>query len=163
MTLLTATRSRRRARQSDLAVLVEATTLAELRSAIPATDDLPPGTHGKVVIEGFGVGPLADLAGAEQAWGSFLVPAGAEVLDVHGEGLNKAIVDWRIFEVAATAMASSLAVVVFIGVVALALAALGWAISRITIFFEQAGPMILIGLVLVVGLVVLSSRGRRSS
>ena len=163
MTLLTATRPRRRARQGGSAVLVEATTLAELRAAIPATNDLPPGTHGKVVIEGFGVGPLADLAGAEQTWGSFLVPAGAEVLDVRGEGFSTAIVDWRIQAAVDAAMASPLAPVILIGAVALALAARGWVISRITIFFEQAGPMILIGLVLVVGLSVLSSRGRRSS
>jgi hypothetical protein len=54
------------------------------------------GQRGRVILNGPGLGPLGDLALAEQIWGQQLVPVGAQLVDVWGEGLNTAIVEFII-------------------------------------------------------------------
>ncbi len=157
-------------------VVAEADSLQELQAATPLVDSIPDGVRGQVIIHGLFIGPLADLAMAEQMWGSKLAPAGVQVIDVHGEGVNTAIVEW-LNPAGATAgltpgdarMRFVIAAVIVLGAVAGALVALGWVISKITVLFfgpETKGrgweiwPLALAGVG--VALVLWQTMGRRA-
>lgn len=144
-------------------VLVRAASLEELRDATPTLQELPPGTTGRVVVEGPGLGPLADLAGAEEVWRRAFGQRGLEVLDVAGEGLSRAIVRWRVPAPApaagAAALGSPLPPLVLLGAIVLALAVLGWAVRQVIVLVDRLGPGVAVGLgvLLLLALVVIAS------
>ena len=172
-------RYRRRALAGQtVTVVAEANSPQELQAATPLVDSIPDGVRGQVVVHGPFIGTLADLPFAEQVWGSKLVPAGVRVIDVHGEGTNTAVVEW-LNPAGATAgltpdgarMRFVIAAVVVIGAVALALVALGWVITRITVLFfgpEAEGRGFDIGILALaagavgVGFVLWQTMGRRT-
>ena len=59
-------------------------------------DPLVPGDVGRIEMTGFGIGLLADAAGAELIWRQTFLPDGVEIIDVFGEGLNTAVVRFRV-------------------------------------------------------------------
>ena len=172
-------RYRRRALAGQtVTVVAEANSPQELQAATPLVDSIPDGVRGQVVIHGPMIGPLADLMFAEQIWGSKLVPTGVQVIDVHGEGTNTAIVEWLNPAGASAGLSPGdarmrfvIAAVVVIGAVALALLALGWVINKITVLFfgpEAEGRGFDIGLIALasvgvgVALILWQTMGRRA-
>ena len=138
----------RRASLRQTTVLAEASSVAELRTVTPSVAVIPEGATGEVRVRGFwGLGFLADLPGAEIVWKQLFNPQGLDVIDVHGEGSRTAVVDWANPTSQSQAggyaphRIGPLAVIAIIGAVALALAVLGWAVSKITILmFGTSGP-----------------------
>ena len=159
-------------------VVAEADSLQQLQAATPRVEAIPEGVRGQVVIHGPFIGTLADLAFAEQIWGSKLVPAGVRVIDVHGEGLDTAIVEWLNPAGASAGLAPGhgrmgfvVAAVVVLAAVVGALVALGWVITRITVLFfgpEAEGRGFDIGILALaagavgVGFVLWQTMGRRA-
>lgn len=161
--LITARRSRS-ARLAGFRLLAEANSADALRNAQTAVDDLPAGTAGRVVIEGFGVGLAADLAGAEQLWGARFTPIGTQLVDVYGNGANTAVVDWKIPAAmgVGVAMGNPLPPVLLLSAIAAVLISLGWLVSKITVFFEDVGGPVGIGLLaLATVLIVGAASGKR--
>lgn len=159
-------------------VLFEATSIAELQGAIPSLSHLVEGGRGRFVVEGPGLGLLADAIGMEQLWGFYLREAGVSIVDVHGEGLNTAVVDWvaaphppaiavqGVAQVASPVLIAS--PILIVAAVIAVLLALGWAFSKFTAFIEvlvgngdKPGllPLVLIGGAVVA--LVLFSRGKK--
>ena len=153
-------------------------SLEALSAVQPSLDDLPDGALGRFEVVGFGIGPFADLVGAEIPWSQALNPAGLRVLDVYGEGFNKAIVTWQVdaslLGLASTAQASRgfygrqatlaapvLLLVVIAGVI-VALGLLGWVIQSIKGFVELPQVQgILWGILLLVGLALVATSRKR--
>ena len=129
----------------NIVIVARASSAEELRTLTPNVAEIPDGARGRVVIEGPFIGPLADLAFAEQFWGDRLAPPGAEVIDVFGDGLNKAVIEYRIPEGGTAAQgfarqAFVITALVFLAAIAGAALAIGWAITRITVlFFGEKG------------------------
>lgn len=158
-------------------VVAEANSPQELQAATPLVDTIPEGVRGQVVIHGPMIGPLADLMFAEQIWGRNLVPAGVQVIDVHGEGTNTAIVEWLNPAGASAGLSPGdarmgfvIAAVAVCAAVAIALVALGWVISKIIVLFfgpEGEGRGFDIGLIALasvgvgVALILWQTMGRR--
>ncbi len=156
--------------QETVTVIADVSSPEELQAVTPTVATLQPGRRGQIVVQGFGLGLLGDLAGAEFVWQTFFAPAGIETVDVHGEGFSTVVVDWRIPKAALAGQALAgmgigpVAVVALIGAAALALFALGWVISRITVLLfgpEGGGAFnfLVIGLIAIGGVLVLSSVG----
>ncbi len=166
-------RSKAPAGQNEI-VVAEASSISELQSTTPNVAEIPDGVRGRVIIDGPFIGPLADLAFAEQLWGQRLAPTGARVIDVFGDGLNRAVVE---YEVPAGTAAQGFApagiiitAVVLLAAIGGAALALGWAIRQITVLFfgEEGGvagtSRALIGLGIVGGGLLLAAqlRGERT-
>ena len=134
-----------RARQDGLeAILIaEARSPEELKNTKPRVPVIPIGAAGVIIVRGFGLGPLADLPLAEQIWGRFLLPEGARVVDVRGEGFDIAVIRYQVPAVAlqgAAPMGFGPIVIPVISVkllfaIASALLTLGWLIKQISVFF----------------------------
>ena len=133
-------------RQDDgLTTILEVNSLAELEEARnrPELQDLElaDGARGRVTLQGPGLGLLADGFAAEQVWGRQLVPTGAVLTDVSGEGFSTAIVDFRVPSTTASAgtvrQAFPIAFLVVVVAIIAAIKALGWLINKVTIAVER--------------------------
>ena len=136
---ITGRRSNAPAGQNEI-IVAQASSAEELRTLTPNVAEIPDGARGRVIIEGPFIGPLADLAFAEQFWGGRLAPSGAVVIDVFGDGLNKAVIEYRIPEGGTAAQgfarqAFVITALVFLAAIAGAALAIGWAIRQITVLF----------------------------
>jgi len=80
----------------NVIIVARASSAEELRTLTPNVAEIPDGARGRVVIDGPFIGPLADLAFAEQLWGDRLAPVGATVTDVFGDGLNRAVIEYQV-------------------------------------------------------------------
>ena len=135
-------RSRAPAGQNEI-IVARASSAAELRTITPNVATIPEGVRGRVIIEGPFIGPLADLAFAEITWGNAFAPTGAEVIDVFGDGLNKAVIEYRIPVGGSAAQGFArqglivTATVLLVSIAAAAIA-IGWAIRQITVLFFGA-------------------------
>ena len=121
-------------------IVARASSPAELQVTTPNVSEIPDGARGRVVIEGPFIGPLADLAFSEQVWGQQLAPRGAVVTDVFGDGLNTAVVEFRVPESGQSGQGFARAGIVIAAVgllaaIGFALIALGWAVRQITVLF----------------------------
>jgi len=159
-------------------LVAEANSPQELQAATPRVSTIPDGVRGQVIIHGPFIGPLADLVFAEQIWGRNLVPVGMQVLDVHGEGMDTAIVEWLNPATGSVGLTPGdarmqfvVAAVVVLGAVAVALVALGWVISKISVLFfgpdaEGRGweiwPLALVGVAVAAGLVLWQTKRPRT-
>ena len=116
-------------------LLFEADSTQALKNAVPSLSELGPGRQGRFEIRGFGLGPLADIAGAELIWKSKMAEAGLIVTDVHGEGWDLAVVEWvtegQQQAVAGQVQAAFLPVLLVILAVIGALLALNWLVSNV--------------------------------
>lgn len=72
--------------------IVEVEKPAELADATPIVDEVPAGTRMRIEVNGWGLGKLADVAGAEW-FAQKLVDADVTVIDVKGYGWSDAIVE----------------------------------------------------------------------
>ena len=138
-------------RQGDgLTTILEVNSLAELEEASnrPELQDLElqDGARGRVTLQGPGLGLLADGFAAEQVWGRRLVPTGAALTDVSGEGFSTAIVDFRVPSTTATAgmvrQAFPIAFLVVLVAIIGAIKALGWLVNKVTIAVERIAPAV---------------------
>ena len=163
--------------------IAQASSPGELSNVTPTVQELSEGRVGRTIVESpiwAPIGPLADLAGAESTFRNIFAPEGIEVLDVHGEGLTTAVIDWRVSPTfrAAQGNASMSAVVILtiavLGALTLALFATGWAVKQITVLLlgredspgglvNSFGGVVALGAVAVVGLVVLTQSQKRGS
>lgn len=125
-------------------IIAQGSSIADLEAQTPTIEVIPEGSFGRVVLSGIGIGPLADVAGAEQLFAPFFTPEGAQVADVYGEGLNTAIVEWFVpVTQAQGSFAPARIPVLAIGLILAiggAAAATGWFISSITVLLDQLGP-----------------------
>ncbi|GEM_PF-5765060 len=117
-------------------LLFEADSTQALKNAVPSLSELGPGRQGRFEIRGFGLGPLADIAGAELIWKNQMAAAGLIVTDVHGEGWDLAVVEWVTEgqqQAVAGQVQAAVGVVVLLIILAVigALLALNWLISNI--------------------------------
>jgi hypothetical protein len=160
----------------NIVIVAQARSAEELRNLTPSISQIPDGVRGRVIIDGPFIGPLADLAFAEQTWGQRLAPSGARVTDVFGDGLNRAVIEYEIPAAGEAAQGFAragliIAVLVLLAAIAGAAIALGWAVRQITVLFfgdEPGGGVAgtsraLIGLgVIGGGLLLASSLSNRS-
>lgn len=122
-------------------ILAQADSPEALKLVIPSLAELPAGTQGRTEVMGTGLGLLADAPGMEQIWGNKLAPAGVQVIDVHGQGLNTAIVDWQVpgaqgqIAPAFALPAAPVLLYIAIGIIALA-----WFTSQIRVLVRGYGP-----------------------
>ena len=129
----------------NVIIVAEASSAEELRTLTPNVAEIPDGVRGRVIIDGPFIGPLADLAFAEQLWGERLAPVGATVTDVFGDGLNRAVVEYRVPAAGTAAQGFARAGLVIVALAILAAVAgaalaIGWAITKITVlFFGEEG------------------------
>jgi len=157
-------------------VIAEASSADELVQQTPTVSTMPEGSHGEVRIRGFwGLGAIADLAGAETVWRTFLNPEGLEILGVHGEGFSTAVVEF------ANPVSQSqgpvapqrfvIAVIAILIAIAGVLAVLAWVISKITVLlFGTSGPSqglvsgggLLLGAMVIAGLYLTQRPQRRA-
>ena len=125
-------------------MIAEASSANELVQQTPAVSTLPEGSIGEVRIRGFwGLGTIADLAGAETVWRTFLNPQGLEILGVHGEGFSTAVVEFAdpISQAQIAPQRLVIGVIAVLIAIAGALAVLAWVISKITVLlFGTASP-----------------------
>lgn len=146
--------------QAPPVVLASGASLAEFRAS--ARDiALQPGQYGRIVATGPGLGFLANLAGQEAVWERALKGV-VHVEDVHGEGMDRAVVKWRIPDVAQTAqarMSIGPAVLVLAALIVALFVALGWAITRLDLLLDSpVGRAVALGglaVVLLIGVVLL--------
>lgn len=142
-----------------MAILVaEGSNVAQLQSYPSPIDYYAEGQRGQVILTGPGLSLIGDLAGAEQIWAQYFTPAGAQVIDVHGEGSinpfsnSQAVIDFVIPGSAGQSQCGCagagaymglgpVLVLAIIGAIGLALLALGWAINNIRLTAEAAGPV----------------------
>ena len=129
----------------NVIIVARASSAEELRTLTPNVAEIPDGVRGRVIIDGPFIGPLADLVFAEQLWGDHLAPAGANVTDVFGDGLNRAVVEYQVPAAGTAAQGFARAglvitALVLLAAVAGAALAIGWAIRQITVlFFGEEG------------------------
>ena len=138
--------------------IVEARTLEEFEESTPAIQSMPKGMKGRLVVEAWGIGPLADLWGVEMIASRFL-PVGAEVTGVWGEGWSRAVIEFE---------SDPIWVLALIGVIVSFLVGLGLSIYLIKLMIELteklfAGgmPYLLVAGVLGGGFLLLRMRRRR--
>lgn len=163
--------------------IAQASSPGELRNVTPSVRELSEGRVGRTIVESpiwAPIGPLADLAGAERIFSGIFAPEGIEVIDVHGEGLTTAVIDWRISPTFRTAQGNaqmSAVVILTIAVLAaltLALFATGWAVKQITVLLlgrenssgglvNSFGGVVALGAVALVGIVLLTQSQKRGS
>ncbi len=158
-----------RAGQETVTVIAEVSSPEELQQVTPTVGTLRPGRRGQIVVQGFGLGILGDLSGAEFVWNQFFGSEGIETVDVHGKGFSTVIVDWRIPQTALAGqgvaeMGFPIAVLALLGAAALALFALGWAINKITVLLfgpggGGAGNFLIVGLIAIGAVLVVSAIG----
>ena len=129
-------------------------------------EELPVGTQGLLQLKAFGIGPLMDLAGMEQAaqLAFFAKGASATVLDVYGEGWGDGFISFRGSPVAVLAILAALPAVLyaagFVGIVVLAIL-LVWEVGGIVKeVFSDPWMLALVGGV-VLGALYLTSSKRR--
>lgn len=159
----------------NIVIVAQARSAEELRNLTPSISQIPDGVRGRVIIDGPFIGPLADLAFAEQTWGQRLAPSGARVTDVFGDGLNRAVIEYEVPAAGEAAQGFAragliIAVLVLLAAIAGAAIALGWAVRQITVLFfgEDGGGVTgasraLIGLgVIGGGLLLASSLNKRN-
>lgn len=157
---------------SGTQVILDVQGLDALKTALPTVQSLQPGDRGQIILTGPGLGIAADLSGAEVAWRNIFGRAGLGVQDIHGEGLQTAIVDWYVpAERTLLAspedanMASPVAAVVLIGAIVAVVLFLGWLVLgriQVLLFGEGGKGGLLgspIGWVLLVGAVLLMAGG----
>lgn len=149
-------------------LLAEVTSIDQLSQVQPALTDLPPGSKGRVVIQGTGIGLLADLAGMEQLW-QRKMPSEIKIVDVYGNGLSEAVVNWEVMPTMGQGITLSIGVGPFIIAIGVALMALGWAIHKIIVWLDSLGgggfpfvPLLIIG-ALVIGAGTLARVKRKAS
>lgn len=122
-------------------------------------DPLVPGDVGRIEMTGFGIGLLADAAGAEFIWRETFLPEGVEIVDVFGEGLNSAVVVFTVLPDAASVRVAAgaevvapalIAVAAYIGLLLIVILALGWFVQEVRILLTGGeggiGPLGLLGI-----------------
>lgn len=141
--------ARRRAREcerarhaQDFRVIADVGSVRELEAVASTLPPFREGDRGILTVKGPGLGLAGDLPGAERFWGGRLVPAGARVIDVSGEGFSTAVIEFDI--PAGQGQGQELArhgvaVLLIIGAIVGALVVLGWVITRITLAVESVG------------------------
>jgi len=72
--------------------IAEAKSVEEFEKTIPTIKELPKGTKARIIVEGWGLGPIADLWFAEGIT-QWIIGSGATVIDVWGEGWSKATIE----------------------------------------------------------------------
>ena len=104
------------------------------------------GARGRVTLQGPGLGLLADGFLAEQVWGRLLVPTGAVLTDVSGEGFSTAIVDFQVPSTTATAgmvrQGFPIAFLVVVAAIIAAIKVLGWLVDKVSLAIEQSAPAV---------------------
>lgn len=162
--------------------IAQASSPGELQNVTPSVRELTAGRVGRTIVESpiwAPIGPLADLAGAETIFRNIFTPEGIEVIDVHGEGLTTAVIDWRVsptFQAAqgnASMSAVLILAIVVLGAISLALFAAGWAVKQITVLLlgredspglvNSFGGVVALGAVALVAVVVLTQSKKRGS
>ena len=123
---------------------------------------LAAGQTGRTVVDGFGLGLQANFPGTEHFWKTQLASA-LQVLDVHGEGRDRMIIEWRVPTQATTTQAQMglVQVIVLVGLIAVALLLLAFAIMRIQLLVDTPiGAAVALGgigvMLLIGGIVVLA-------
>ena len=160
-------------------LIAQASSADDLRDFRPTVGRIDEGRIGRTIIRSplwAPIGPLADLAGAELVWRNVFSREGIEVIDVYGQGLTTAVIDWRVAPRAAAGQCNAqmgalfIPVIVVLGLFAVAMVATGWAVRQVSVllFGEEAGQGLfsLLPLVLVAGAVLVvmnSTRGRGST
>ena len=158
--------------------IAQASSASDLRNVTPKITTIEEGRVGRTIIESpiwSPVGPLADLAGAETIFRRVFVPEGIEVIDVHGEGLTTAVIDWRVSTTFRAAQGNAPMSAVFVttalilGLIAVALLATGWAVRQITVLVKGADealggtlPLVAIAIVAIIGVGAFSAQKRGS-
>lgn len=149
-------------------VLADVESVDQLKSIAPVVDELRPGQKGQILIEGFGLGPIADLSGAEVLWRSTLAEEGISVTDVHGEGFSTAVIDWTVppsapAQSGATSMRFLIAVIVVLVAIGAVLATLGWAVNRIRVLLFGDGPTEfgLVPIAIIAGIAMIALSGKK--
>ena len=158
-------------------MIAEASSAEELVQRTPSVATIPEGSRGEIRIRGFGLGAIADLAGAETVWRTFLNPEGLDILGVHGEGFSTAVVEFanpasQSRGPVAPQRIGPIAVIAVLIAIAGVLALVGWVISNITVLlFGTASPPqglistggLLFGVLAIAGLFLLRRPTRRAS
>ena len=144
-------------------LLADVGSVAELRN-LPQPR-VQPGDNGQIIIDGFGLGALADAPFAEFPWRAAFGPQGVQIVDIHGEGFNTAVIDWRVPNVAASNQGAAMhAIILILLALALAAAAVGWAVDRIRVFlFGKDGGFGLMPIALLAGGAFLLLGSRREA
>ncbi len=158
--------------------IAQAGSPGELQDVTASISEIGEGRLGRTIVESpiwAPIGPLADLAGAEFIFRQFFEPEGIEIIDVYGEGLTTAVIDWRVSTTFRAGQSSApmsgvvIATVVILSALTFALLATGWAIKNITVLLfgtedkpgltNSVGGLLAIGAVAVLGLTLATKRG----